>query len=285
MNPTPLYAKPQTKDLLQFPDAPPGPAAYITEDFGNCKLEARILYNEAHDAPWVLSIHGARADFTKSNPITFGLQKRDYSSLAMTLSGHSPAGILKPEETSLANNIIEAKTFYENLDGSRPKTLIAFSMGGAVALEVLAKHLEEIDRLVLFYPAIYAVEANKKRFGEEFRQVLTTPYSYRQNRSVDILKRFKGKLLLIKGQYDGLDPEAYGKPAGGSVGEFELDGKKHYSPIPKEVIDMIYEAVPADRRQFIEVAGCDHLMMGWLRQHPAEAEKLLDQIDTFIRSN
>ena len=285
MNPTPLYGEPLTKDILQFPEDPPGQAAYLTEDFGDCKLEARILYNEAHDAPWVLSIHGARADFSKSNPVTFGLQERDYSLLAMTLSGHSPAGILRPEETSLANNIIEAKTFYENLDSSRPKTVIAFSLGGAVALEVLAKHLDEIDRLVLFYPAIYAAEANDKHFGEEFRQVLTTPYSYRQNRSVEILKNFKGKLLLVKGQYDGLDPEAYGKPAGSSAGEFELNGHKYYSPIPKEVIDMILAAVPADRRQLIEVAGCDHLMMGWLRKHPDEAKQLLDQVDAFIRSS
>jgi hypothetical protein len=255
-------------------------------DFDSYQLEARIAYNDKREQPWVLSIHGARADFTKSDAVTIGLQQKGYSILGMNLSGHSPAGVLASEQTTLSNNIGEVAAFYQYLSPHRQKVVIGYSMGGTSALKLLEEHADEIDKLILFYPGIYSRESYNKHFGTDFRTVIAEPYSYRQNDVIALLEKFKGKLLLIKGQYDGLDPTKYGKPAGTSVGEVEIDGITRYSPIPKDVIDMIYGALPSTQKSLIEVPDCDHSIVLWMRQpqNHTLAARLLDKIDAFIKS-
>src|SRR5882672_12643157 len=145
--PTPLYK--QSHAELAFADSPPGHATYFEEDFGLYKLEGRILYNLSGDDPSILSVHGARGDYTKANPISFGLQQRGHSLLGINMSGHSKAGILRPEQTTLANNILEVERFYGHLGASRPRTVIGYSLGGTPALKLLQKHATEIDKLIL----------------------------------------------------------------------------------------------------------------------------------------
>lgn len=277
------YKTSKYQGRLWFNESPPCQAVYFEQSFGSYALEGRILYNDENMDPWILSIHGARADFTKSDAVAFGLQKRGYSMLGMNLSGHSEAGVLKPEQTTLGNNVAEVEAFYKHLDPSRKKVVIAYSLGGTPALKLLEKHSDEIDKLVLFYPGIYSKDAYNKHFGTEFRAVITEPFSYQKNDTIELLRSFQGKLLLVKGQYDGLDPEKYGKPAGGSAGEVEIGGRKYSSPIPKEVIDLIYSVIPESRREMIEIPLCDHSVVLWMRDHPVEAERLLDRIDDFLR--
>ncbi|HWZ65872.1 MAG TPA: alpha/beta hydrolase [Patescibacteria group bacterium] len=276
------YSESKYRDVLWFADAPPGDVVYFEKSIGEYAMEGRILYNQAHEEPWVLSIHGARADFTKSDAVTFGLQRRGYSLLGMNLSGHSRAGVLKPEQTTLGNNVREVEAFYQLLDGNRKKVVVAYSLGGTPALKLLENHSDNIAKLILFYPGIYTRDAYDKHFGEEFRTSITKPFSYRNTDTIDLLRRFRGDLLLIKGQYDGLDPKEYGKPEGGAVGEVEIGGNKYYSPIPKDVIDMVYEEVPDSQFQLIEIPKCGHSVVLWMRDHPAEAELLLDKIEDFL---
>jgi pimeloyl-ACP methyl ester carboxylesterase len=262
----------------------PADAAYFMHEFDGYALEARILYNAEHARPWILSIHGARADYTKNNIISIGLQQRGYSVLGMNMSGHSKASAVPLEQTSLAHNVAETEAFFGYLDPNRPKALIAYSLGGTPALKVLGEHLDEINKLILCYPGIYSAEAYTQNYGEPFRKVLHVPYSYRDNDTLAILEQFKGDVLVVKGEYDGLDPEAYGKPAGGSAGEVMIDGVTYYSPIPKEVFEMITAAVPESRRQLIEIPKCGHAISPWMRDHPAEAEAVLDKFGVFLKS-
>lgn len=271
------------QDALIFNDQAPGKVEYFEESFDSYQLEGRILYNDSKAEPWVLSIHGARADFTKSNAVSFGLQQRGYSLLGLTMSGHSNAGVLLPEQTTLGSNITEVESFFSELDPNRKKVVFAFSLGGTPALKLLEKHADDIDKLVLFYPGIYAKDSYDKHFGDEFRSVISEPFSYRNNDTIELLRQFKGDMLLVVGEYDGLDPEQYGKPAGTSAGQIEVDGKTYYSPIPKEVIDTVYDAVPEQQRQRITIPDCDHSVILWMREHPTEADRLLDQIDAFLR--
>lgn len=278
-----FYHQSKYQTDLSFNDTPPGEAVYFEQLFDSYALEGRILYNNAHDEPWILSIHGARGDYTKADAVSFGLQQRGNSLLGMALSGHSIAGVLPPEQTTLGNNVREAAAFFEHLRADRPKTVIGYSLGGTPALKLLEQYADQIDKLVLFYPAIYSQTAYGKHFGSEFREVISQPFSYRNNDVIDLLRRFKGRLLLVKGQYDGLDPQQYGKPAGTSAGEIKVAGKTYYSPIPKEVIDMVYSAVPKDRRELVEIPDCDHSIILWLREHPAEAEVFLDRLTQFLQ--
>lgn len=281
--PKDLYNESRHQDELWFTETPPGRSAYFEQALDSYRLEGRILYNTAGDAPWLLSIHGARSDLTKADAVSFGLQKRGYSLLGFNMSGHSRASGIEPGQTTLGNNIREAEAFYEHLDKKRQKIIIAYSLGGTPGLKLLERHSDEIDKLILFYPGIYTKDAYDKSFGPPFRDTISQPFSYRNTDVIELLRSFKGDLLLIKGEYDGLNPEEYGKRAGGSAGEIEIDGQTFYSPIPKEVIDMVYTAVPEVRRQLIEIPRCGHSVILWMREHPQEAEDLLDQIDTFLK--
>lgn len=268
---------------LWFTQKPPGRTIYFEHGFQYYTLEGRILYNESEETPWVLSVHGARADFTKSDAVSFGLQKRGYSLLGMNMSGHSRAGVVAPEQTTLGNNVHEVNTFFDYLTADRKKVVIAYSLGGTPALKLLEKHSDSIDKLILFYPGIYTTAAYTEHFGSEFTATISEPFSYLKNDTVPLLRSFKGRLLVVKGQYDGLDSRQYGKAAGVSAGEIEMDGKKYYSPIPKEVIDMVYNAVPSSRSKLIEIPDCGHSVVLWMREHQKEAEELLDQINTFLK--
>lgn len=268
---------------LWFNDKPPHRAVYFGHSFDDYTLEGRILYNSKDQAPWVFSIHGARADFTKADAVAFGLQKRGYSLLGINLSGHSKAGKLALEETTLGDNVRETETFYQYLDKNCKKIIIAYSLGGTPALKLLKNHNTDIEKLVLFYPGIYTKDAYTKHFGKEFQKTISQPFSYRDNDTIELLHSFKGDVLLVKGKYDGLDPKEYDKPAGGSAGEVVISGQKYFSPIPKDVIDMVYNAVPKTQLQLIEIPSCGHSVILWMREHPEEAERLLDRIDAFLK--
>ncbi|MBA3724615.1 MAG: alpha/beta hydrolase [Candidatus Levybacteria bacterium] len=278
-----VYPRSRHHKDLWFRDEPHGRVTYFEHSFEAYSLEGRILYNEHNETPWVLSVHGARADFTKSDAVSIGLQKRGFSLLGMNMSGHSKAGVLSPEQTTLGGNVDEVSTFYDYLAKDRKKVIIAYSLGGTPALKLLEKHSDAIDKMILFYPGIYITDAYVSHFGAEFRSTIAEPFSYRKNDTINLLRSFKGKLLVIKGEYDGLDPELYAKPPGGSAGEVAIDGIKYYSPIPKEVIDIVYNAVPVSRREFIEIPSCGHSVVLWMRENPIESEKLLDKINAFLK--
>ncbi|MBI3289808.1 alpha/beta fold hydrolase [Candidatus Microgenomates bacterium] len=256
--------------------------SYFKHNFGEYSLEARILNNEKGEKPWVFSVHGARSDYAKSDAITVGLQKRGCSILGFNMSGHNDASKISIEQTTLGNNIKEAEAFFSYLNPKTKKKIIAYSLGATPALKVLETHIDEVDRVVLVGPGIYSTQAYDKHFGEEFRSAISRPFSYRENEVIAILEAYKGKLLLIKGEYDGLDPVTHGKPIGTSAGEVEIGNQRYYSPIPKEVIEMIYNAVPSDRRKMVVINGCDHAVAPWIHDHPNEGKSLLDEMALFL---
>ena len=259
-------------------------SSYFEHTFGEYSLWGRILYNSRHEEPWLLSVHGARSDYAKSDTITVGLQDRGYSILGFNMSGHNPACKISLGRTTLGNNVKETEAFYSYLDQQRKKKILAYSLGATPALKILDMHLDQVDRIVLFGPALYPVQAYGKHFGEEFRKTISEPFSYRENDVISNLAAFQGKLLLIKGEYDGLDPVIYGKPQGTSAGKVAIDNKICYSPIPKEVIEMIYNVVSPEKREIIVVPGSDHGVVPWITHHPVEGALILDKIAEFLIS-
>lgn len=259
-------------------------ATYFDHDFGGYSLEGRIAYNQAGDEPWVLSIHGSRADYTKTDAITLGLRRRGMSVLAMNLSGHSQASGVELGATSLRANIHEAAAFYQYLDPSRPKVVIGYSIGGTPALKLLERHADDIATLVLCYPGVYSQKSYDKPYGPAFRDVISQPFSYRDNDTVALFSRFKGRVVLVKGEYDGLDPVRFGQPAGTSAGTVVVDGQEYYSPIPAEVFDMLQSAMHLDRAAMIEIPNCGHSVALWMRAHPQEAQPYLERLAALLHN-
>lgn len=277
---TKIRLKPSNPDKLWFDDKPFGKAVYFHHDFGNYSLEARITYNRNDDQPRVISLHGARADYTKANAVTLGLQRKGVSVLAPNLSGHNKVSPIPPSASSLNSNIKEAEAFYEYLDTSKPVVLIGYSLGGTVALEILKKHVADVEKLILFYPAVYAKEAYDKPFSEQFSKVIRKPFSYRKNDILETFSGYSGKLWVIKGEYDGLEA----KTPGISAGKVKVQGKIYNSPIPKEVFDMIMAVdMPAENKKLIEVPACGHSVITWMRKHPKQADELVRALARFIQ--
>ena len=222
------------------------------------------------------------SDYTKNNNVTFGLQERGISVLAPSLSGHNEISPIRLSQTSLARNIEESKTFYDYLESDRPKAVIGYSMGAASALEILKEHLDEIDRIVLFYPAVYPRAAYEQLFGEPFRDAIRRPFAYFENDLLDSLVDFRGKLLLIKGEYDGLKA----RQPGVSAGEVEVNGQKYYSPIPKDIMDLFSspDTFPHCQHQFIEIPKCGHSVIAWIGENPQAGQQLLDILSHFLNS-
>ena len=273
---------PSSVEKLIFPEQPPGPAEYFSHQFDDYSLEARITYDQDGNWPSVLSIHGARSDYSKNNNVTFGLQQRGISILAPALSGHNEISPIRLSQTSLAQNIEESKVFYSYLQPEEPRAVIGYSMGATSVLEILKEHLGEIDRIVLFYPAVYPRTAYDQPFGASFRDIIRKPFAYFENDLLNSLVDFQGKLLLIKGEYDGLEA----RQPGVSAGEVEINGQTYYSPIPKDIMDLFSspETFPCSEHQCIEVPQCGHSVALWIGENPQGGRQLLDILSNFLKN-
>ena len=249
------------------------------EDFGTYALAAqRRAGRDSAPGSTVLALHGARANLHRWQPLLTPLQALGVGSLAPSLSGHGPDTPISLDQTSLAQNLREALRFAD-LAGAPLRMVIGSSMGGALALRVAEHCAERIDTLVLCGPALYPEAAwTAAHFGVPFRSAISVPFGFLASRSLDFVRRFRGRVLLIQGEWDGLQATDHGAPAGRSAGEVQLplpDGSTRtvWSPIPAEVFTALREAA-GPRLQHIGLRGCDHRLGAHLLQYPAVAQTL-----------
>ena len=175
----------------------------------------------------------------------------------------------------------EAEAFSKLLDASQPCTAIGFSMGGATAIRLVQKHPDRFNKLVLFYPAIFPDDAYGVPFGtDNFRAIASRKDSYLDSQLFEVIKNFKGNIMLIKGEYDGIDPASVGLKDSNAVGSVFLDGQERYSPIPPKVFTKILEVRPDTK--YIAVKGVDHLFAKWAETHSSEAQNIGNQVANFI---
>lgn len=254
----------------------------LLEDFGSYRLAAQYRWPAGERSVPLLALHGARANLHRSAGLLAPLQALGVGSLAPSLSGHGPDSPLALEQTSLAQNLHEALRFAERL-GPQLRMVFGSSMGGALALRV-AEHMSEhharpLQVLALSGPALYPEAAwTAPHFGTPFRAAISQPFGFLASRSLDFVRRFAGRLVLIQGEWDGLPATAHGAPAGRSAGEVTItlpDGRQRpvYSPIPAEVFSALADAA-GPRLLHIVIAGTDHRVSGHLLQHPPVAHSL-----------
>lgn len=261
----------------------PAPAStrVFTQSVGEYALEGRLLFAEQNSARnSIFAVHGARSDYTKLDPLLFWLQLAGVRSLSFNLSGHNAASPVPLSETSLAANLEEARAFYD-LDPSC-QAILGQSMGGALALKVAEANESTVDKLVLICPAIYPEAAYGPCFGAEFTQSISTPNGFMDSSSISFLRRFRGKVMLIAGEYDGLRARDFGKPDGRSAGHVMMNGKSINSAIPYEVFNAIESAVSPDQLTKIVLPDCDHGVSAWLRRDPERVTRLGRAILEFL---
>ncbi len=254
-----------------------------TASHGTYDLEGRILTADPSKKPDILMIHGARSDFTKGDALIIPLHDKGLRILNATTSGHGIAGLQSDIPFSLDDNLAEAYAFSKLLQEAN-NTIIGFSMGGTTAVRLIQQNPQRYNKLVLFYPAVFTDTVYSVPFGtEEFREGASGKGAFLTSSFFDVIKTFHGKIMLIKGEYDGLDPVEYGLPESkNSVGTTTTNGRSVYSPIPPEVFSKIRELRPDT--EFLEVPGADHLFAKWLSTHPRDVQIIVDALHSFIVS-
>lgn len=251
-----------------------------TKAHGTYQVEGRILTPDLNLPVSTMMIHGARADYTKADAIVLPLYAHNIPILNATTSGHGVVGHQSELNFSFDENLAEAEAFSALLSGSN-LTLIGQSMGGTTAVRLVQNNPDKFSHLVLFYPTVFPDEVYKIPFGtDEFRAIASEKGAFLQSSFFDVIKDFSGKIMLIKGEFDGLNPFDFGKPEENSAFSVVLNGMEVYSPIPPEVFSRILELRPDTT--FLEVKGADHRFAKWSVAHPKEAKYISSEIANFI---
>jgi pimeloyl-ACP methyl ester carboxylesterase len=266
--------------LWQYDEPAPGAERFIDEAFGGYRQQARLLLPEQARAAPVFVVGGARSDFTRLNPLLYRLQQQGIGSLTGNLSGHSRAAEPGARDASLASNLAEALRFHQHLD-TRSDTLVGHSLGGAIALKLAAQR-PSVRKLVLICPAVYPDAAHSAPFGPAFTAAIRQPFGFLACDSYAFLRQFQGRVLLVIGEYDGLNSRVHGQGPGTSAGVRRMAGVERYSPIPEEVTHSLLRSVPAADVQCLMLTDCDHGIAAHLRERPEVADQVAEAVGAFI---
>ncbi|MDF0731324.1 alpha/beta hydrolase [Pseudomonas entomophila] len=268
------------RDTWQHDEPAPGAERFVSESFDGYQQQARLLVPDIERAPPLFVVGGARSDFTRLNPLLYRLQQQGIGSLCGNLSGHSRASEPGAPAATLAVNQHEALRFHRHI-ADRCQTLMGHSLGGAIALK-LAAQLPAVDKLVLICPAVYPDAAHDQPFGPAFTAAIRQPYGFLDCDSYAFLRQFQGRVLLVIGEYDGLNSKAYGQGAGTSAGTRWLAGVQRYSPIPEEVTHALLRSVPSPHVECLMLTDCDHGIAAHLRDAPQVADQVARAVAAFI---
>ncbi|PYC16005.1 alpha/beta hydrolase [Pseudomonas mosselii] len=268
------------QSLWQHNEPAPGAERFIDEVFEGYHQQARLLLPDHERAPVAFVIGGARSDFTRLNPLLYRLQQLGIGSLTGNLSGHSLASEPGAKDASLDINLQEALRFHRHLD-ARSDTLVGHSLGAAIALKLAAQR-PSVRKLVLICPAVYPDAAHATPFGPAFSEAIRKPFAFLDCDSYAFLRQFQGRVLLVIGEYDGLNSKVHGQGPGTSAGTRRLAGVERYSPIPEEVTHTLLRSVPAPHVECLMLTDCDHGIAAHLRDRPEVADQVAEAVAAFI---
>jgi len=223
---------------------------------GEEKLAGLLVRGNASEKPEVLFLHGAgRGSKQRPLPIAeYLLEKEKVSSFLFDFSGHGESsGILVA--SSLAKRVAEARAALQFFNPKEKFSICAFSMGGHIALELLADF--QIENLVLFYPGIYTHKAKEVQFNQNFSEIIRQPESWKQATVIKNLHTFRGNLLIVIGDKDGV--------------------------IPSGVIELIDAAAQqTKRKEVLRIQGADHLFLQKLLQDPTQKQMLCEKVADYL---
>lgn len=206
--------------------------------------------DQVGDNPSVLFLHGAgQSTRMLFRPLQEALK---VPSVAFDFIGHGETGGVL-EESSLKEREEQVRAVVEATGMTEPLSIVAASMSGYTAIKLLEKY--EVARLVLFVPAVYAVEAYDRVFNQGFSEIIRRPRSWVETDAWRILKGFKGDLLMIKAGYDDV--------------------------IPDEVIERLYEAA-GGRKELLMVKESPHKILNYLSQHPVEMDLVCEKVRSVL---
>lgn len=219
------------------------------------QLDTCIISPQTDSAGTVLFLHGGGATSTKELylPMAKALAGRGYKCLVFSYPGHGKSSG-EIAGSSLAERAEIATKLAKELDFLPLSMICASSMGAHIAMRMLDKM--DVDKLVLFVPAIYSDKAENVPFGPSFTQILRTPGSYKDSLALESLRGYKGKLAIFQAGKDRI--------------------------IPPEVIDLIWRsAINISVKDKIVYKDSPHGITDWIYQSRKRFDNVVKALDTF----
>ncbi len=156
-------------------------------------------------------LHGAgESNKERGDALCTEMARRGMRTVAFDFSGWGESS--RRTVGSIQKRVDEAKAVIEKflLPDTLPLVVMAFSMSGQVAIELLRTYHHIIRCLALFNPAIYDRDAVTVPFGAEFSGIIRQPDSWKKADIASAFDGFRGKTLLVKSEYDNvIPPEVY----------------------------------------------------------------------------
>ena len=152
-----------------------------------------------------LLLHGAGSSTAEGfADLRSFLNDQGIGSAAFDCIGHGRTGGLQLG-TSLAQRVAQVEAVAQSLGrGSSELTVIGFSMGAYVAVQVAAA--VGANGLGLAVPAAYAPDAFNLPFGPAFTAVLRRPGSWSESNAFDRISQYTGHLLVLSAERDQIVP-------------------------------------------------------------------------------
>ncbi len=226
----------------------------ITVEFRGHNLIGDIIPKSSQ--PDMLFLHGAGM----SNRNIFDtfrelLAERGIASCAFDFIGYGETiGLV--EESNLEDRTNQAQKIIEVSNIKKPLIIVAGSMAGYSAIKLT--EIFPVQTLILSAPAVYDKDAYKVNFGNAFSEIIRKPESWRNTDAWDILKEYKGNLLILSAGKDTI--------------------------IPPEIIDMIYQSsVNASSREIMHIINAPHKLASYLQENPDKLELVVDKVVSLLK--
>jgi hypothetical protein len=212
-------------------------------------------FNKKNNHMNIVSIHGAgpggkdAVSYLKKVFITNG-----YNLLTFDHSGHGRStGAIS--NSSLSKRVREALTLIRTKNIKEPFGLMGTSMGGHICLELLGKM--NIDKLILFCPALYSSKAYSLPFNQQFTKEIRKHKSYMNASIIENLKNFSGDFFLIQAEKDNI--------------------------IPEEVIEIYWKnAINCTKKKKLILKDTPHPIHKWAHSNREIRELIIKEINTFL---
>lgn len=198
-------------------------------------------------------LHGAgESNKERGDALCTEMARRGMRTVAFDFSGWGDSS--RRTVGSLQKRVDEAKAVIEKvlLRDPLPLIVMAFSMSGQVAIELLRSYRHVIRCLALFNPAIYDRDAITVPFGPEFSGIIRQPQSWKNADIASAFDGYSGKTLLVKSEYDDV--------------------------IPPEVYQMITQAACMGSISELIIESASHQLGAFLNAHPDAVVRVAESI-------
>ena len=194
-------------------------------------FEDHILVGDLAAEPCsTVVLHGAgTSNRDRFRRLRAGLHAGGLPTCSFDFIGHGETGG-ELGQSSLRDRTLQASRVIETCL-KEPLTVIGASMSGYTAVKLT--RLYEVKNLVLVVPAMYTPEAYEVPFNGGFSEIIRFPRSWERSDAWEILRGFRGKLLVVAAEHDTV--------------------------IPREVVERTFEsATQAQFRDLYIVPGAGH---------------------------